>query len=214
MISGTLCPRDTLALTAFRAPGGQHVDRCGHCEGLWLPAEVVSSIIGHRPDTSRVSSVAGKPSFTRLCCPDDGSAMLALHLRGAEIDICSRCGGVWLDRGELEQILEAHRDEDDEFDLGDAAETGIDVVDSLVERVGARGLSSKPVPMPPMDQQQTQLLLQMELQPVEASVSHSAPSSAAFDGLVEAASPTEIASSGGDALQAIFDFVGEALSGL
>ena len=28
---------------------------------------------------------------------------------GIEIDICANCGGVWLDRGELEKIIESER---------------------------------------------------------------------------------------------------------
>jgi hypothetical protein len=70
------------------------------------------------------------------------------------------------------------------------------------------------MPVPLLDQQPAQSLPDLELQPVEGGVASSDLGSGAFDGLVEAASPTEIASSGGDALQAIFDFVGEALSGL
>lgn len=214
MISGTLCPRDTLALTVYRAPGGQKVDRCGRCEGLWLPEKVVASIIGHRPDMSRVGGLRSKPGYTRLCCPDDGSAMLALHLRGAEIDICSHCGGVWLDRGELEQILKQHQDEDDFFDPADAAEAGVEIGDSLLECSGLRRVAGKPAPAPLMDQHQPHSLPELELQPLDAAMTDSNLASAAFNGLVEAASPTDLGEAGGDALQAVFEFVGEALSGL
>lgn len=40
-------------------------------------------------------------------CPKGCGATLAEHERGgAMIDICSSCGGIWFDRGELEQVME------------------------------------------------------------------------------------------------------------
>ncbi len=36
--------------------------------------------------------------------------------RGVEIDYCPRCRGVWLDRGELDKLMQvADRDDDDEW---------------------------------------------------------------------------------------------------
>jgi hypothetical protein len=37
-------------------------------------------------------------------CPKCGAALVAVPYRGIEIDKCSRCQGIWLDTGELEQI--------------------------------------------------------------------------------------------------------------
>ncbi|MBU6173827.1 MAG: zf-TFIIB domain-containing protein [Planctomycetes bacterium] len=39
-------------------------------------------------------------------CPHCSGALAATLRWGHKIDICSGCGGVWLDRGELEKILE------------------------------------------------------------------------------------------------------------
>jgi Zn-finger nucleic acid-binding protein len=38
-------------------------------------------------------------------CPSCGAAMVRTDRRGVEIDTCSDCRGVWLDRGELDKIL-------------------------------------------------------------------------------------------------------------
>lgn len=38
-------------------------------------------------------------------CPKCGALLVTLHHRGVEIEQCSHCQGVWLDRGELEQVL-------------------------------------------------------------------------------------------------------------
>lgn len=42
-------------------------------------------------------------------CPNDGTEMDHLSRHGVEIDHCPNCGGVWLDRGELDHLLEAVR---------------------------------------------------------------------------------------------------------
>jgi Zn-finger nucleic acid-binding protein len=40
-------------------------------------------------------------------CPVDGSTSLMMTERqGVEIDYCPECRGVWLDRGELDKIIE------------------------------------------------------------------------------------------------------------
>jgi Zn-finger nucleic acid-binding protein len=41
-----------------------------------------------------------------LMCPQCGEPMLILELEGIELDRCDRCGGTWLDAGELGLILE------------------------------------------------------------------------------------------------------------
>ena len=42
-------------------------------------------------------------SFT---CPVDGATLVPVERSGIEIDHCPTCRGVWLDRGELDKILE------------------------------------------------------------------------------------------------------------
>jgi hypothetical protein len=39
-------------------------------------------------------------------CPTDGTTLLMSERNGIEIDYCPQCRGVWLDRGELDKILE------------------------------------------------------------------------------------------------------------
>lgn len=39
-------------------------------------------------------------------CPLDGSPLQMTERQGIEIDYCPTCRGVWLDRGELEKIIE------------------------------------------------------------------------------------------------------------
>ncbi len=39
-------------------------------------------------------------------CPTDGSTLVMSERSGIEIDYCPTCRGVWLDRGELDKIVE------------------------------------------------------------------------------------------------------------
>jgi Zn-finger nucleic acid-binding protein len=53
-------------------------------------------------------------------CPACGGDLVELERSGVRIDACRQCRGVWLDRGELDRILERERtivaaaDDDDE----------------------------------------------------------------------------------------------------
>lgn len=54
-------------------------------------------------------------------CPIDGSELRITDRQGIEIDYCPQCRGVWLDRGELDKILErsaqpGYRSERDAYD--------------------------------------------------------------------------------------------------
>ena len=44
-----------------------------------------------------------------LMCPNDNSSMQTLNRGGVEFDMCPTCRGVWLDRGELEKLIEGAR---------------------------------------------------------------------------------------------------------
>ncbi len=57
-------------------------------------------------------------------CPIDNADLVMADRQGIEIDYCPKCRGVWLDRGELDKIVErsagagepaqARRDDDDD----------------------------------------------------------------------------------------------------
>lgn len=39
-------------------------------------------------------------------CPNDNTTLVMTDRNGVEIDYCPECRGVWLDRGELDKIIE------------------------------------------------------------------------------------------------------------
>ena len=65
-------------------------------------------------------------------CPVDGTTLVLAERNGIEIDHCPTCRGVWLDRGELDKIIDraesfatpgsprsSRRDRDDQHDDDD-----------------------------------------------------------------------------------------------
>jgi uncharacterized protein len=43
---------------------------------------------------------------TLMRCPVDNETLVMADRNGVEIDYCPKCRGVWLDRGELDKIIE------------------------------------------------------------------------------------------------------------
>ena len=57
-----------------------------------------------------------------MTCPACGGELVELERSGVHVDACRSCRGVWLDRGELDRILERERrvvagvdDDEDDF---------------------------------------------------------------------------------------------------
>ena len=46
-----------------------------------------------------------------MSCPVDGTTLVMSERSGIEIDYCPACRGVWLDRGELDKIIERNAQE-------------------------------------------------------------------------------------------------------
>ena len=44
-----------------------------------------------------------------MTCPSCGGELVELERSGVRVDACRQCRGVWLDRGELDNILERER---------------------------------------------------------------------------------------------------------
>lgn len=51
-----------------------------------------------------------------MLCPNCSKPMQEVTKTGVLIDVCADCRGVWLDRGELEKILDRARDVERDWD--------------------------------------------------------------------------------------------------
>lgn len=217
-------------LVPLREPQG--TQGCWDCEGIWLPGDVVVGLLGQRPPARALRALP----VSTLSCPEDSTALHAIHHEGVEVDVCARCTGVWLDRGELETILANRGGGDDHVELDeDASEIIEDWFDSARPRSGKRtesrvdetpnvsnpssASSDAPVRVAgtrtEIGPSSTWQLERADPLPTRASASP-APmlESAAQVEPLPAVDDGGVLDSLGDAVGSVFDFIGDAFSGL
>lgn len=112
------CPRDGASLTSDRYEGDVTVDKCPSCGGIWLDSGELRTIqetiendysatLNKIDLVARAYELARQKARPEIECPKCGG-----HLNPQEytycsqimIDRCQKCGGIWLDRGELEAL--------------------------------------------------------------------------------------------------------------
>ena len=105
--STMICPKCNTAMSPMTMVGTT-IDICPMCNGCWLDSEELTQLTRSRGTNAvRLEVVNKKPHA--LVCPRCRKATLLEgqhHLRpDFFIDQCDRCGGIWLDRGELPTLL-------------------------------------------------------------------------------------------------------------
>ena len=139
------------------------------------------------------------------------SGMRALRSHGVEIDLCARCHGVWLDAGELEQLLALNQPQEDSA-ADEVLEGAIDFALEFGDvALGRRDISCMP---------RGRSIGATTSDPGLILVEIESPSDSRMR-LPERPDPTPLVEAGagmldsaGEAIGAVFEFVGDALSGL
>lgn len=54
-------------------------------------------------ELARIQEEARKQHLMK--CPKDGYDLLTREMQGVQVDLCAHCGGLWLDKGELETLI-------------------------------------------------------------------------------------------------------------
>ena len=130
------CPEDSASLVVASSEG-----HCGHvcsrCSGAWLPPSFVSSIAVERhfdPNGILTSLAARTTGVTSLPCPRDGTSLSRADLFDIELDWCSKCQGIWFNRGELSRLLSMHPLRSSDSSVGEfvAADVGVNVLLDLL----------------------------------------------------------------------------------
>jgi hypothetical protein len=78
---------------------------CARCGGGFIPEDGTSRLLdelGHT--TAELRELAALFGGARLQCPGCKSKMSPLQLRGVTLDVCFGCGGLWVDKGDLEAV--------------------------------------------------------------------------------------------------------------
>ncbi len=70
-----------------------------------LEFERRKNVLGERETQSAEEERQRILAVARGRCPKCAGQMVPVRYRGVELDKCSRCQGVWLDVGELDQVV-------------------------------------------------------------------------------------------------------------
>ena len=122
------CPRGHGTMYSFDYPyTSVTIDMCKECHGTWLDSGEFFRIMEWREalykrELRELMEYTGQPargednaarvvstgeSLTMPCprCQTKSFRELSLDYSGALVDRCAKCGGLWFDKGELEQVL-------------------------------------------------------------------------------------------------------------
>ena len=87
---------------------GETVDRCSRCNGIFFDRGELESIIKlvrlfQSADLGEndIDTIPKTEKQRAVLCPEDGDRMSERDIGGITIDLCGRCGGIWLDNGEI-----------------------------------------------------------------------------------------------------------------
>ena len=114
------CPRCQSPMGPVIWEAGIEVERCSGCGGVWLDRARLEKIQAtverdYTPQLKRIDDVARAYETARqrrgpdVACPRCGKEMVKNEYGMCSqivIDLCPACAGIWLDRGELEALIE------------------------------------------------------------------------------------------------------------
>jgi Zn-finger nucleic acid-binding protein len=115
------CPRCGAVLQSSEYDG-QTVEVCPACKGEWLPAGELQKIVEHHNEVFTEKEIASLPAVDKqiftaerddhdeLDCPACKDAQMEHFNYGDTSGIilhkCTECGGIWMDKDELEKVEE------------------------------------------------------------------------------------------------------------
>ncbi len=119
------CPRDRTELQPVDVSGVE-LDKCHHCDGLWLDYGELKTIRDMQLDEieEQLEQKYGNPQVSPgevdayMRCPRCEDAPLMRHhisyFVPVEVDRCRECHGIWLDDKELDALLQDRKTMDKE----------------------------------------------------------------------------------------------------
>lgn len=104
------CPRCSMTLLEPVSLEGIEVDACPRCGGLYFDAgelaQVVERSVGSLSDQNALGPARGASG---MACPACNAPLMVHAFEGEaggsfDLDLCHACQGIWLDRGELDEV--------------------------------------------------------------------------------------------------------------
>lgn len=107
------CPRDKgdLEREVFC---GVEIDTCPACEGTWMDEGEIARVVGMVKDMMdgqeiKIGPLPDRKPGEQLMCPRCGDVAMDpfyfSYKKELIVDRCRKCLGIWLDGGELKQVL-------------------------------------------------------------------------------------------------------------
>lgn len=89
--------------TRTLSDGTTRIDICPDCRGGWFDGQELAAVLSCALSELDVSANAERTSFV---CPKCFIPLARIDYpeTSVEVDVCDRCGGIWLDRGEFRAI--------------------------------------------------------------------------------------------------------------
>ncbi len=147
---GMNCPKCQVAkLIKRRAKGkGFSVEYCVKCKGVWFDRYELDEVM---PEAIKELGIPREAKKDKEClCPKCNKALYTFDYPQTHvtIDMCKKCGGLWVDRGEFKEIrivrhsLETRGEIQEYVDVSGVKDALIDFIDSATKSLPAsiRGL--------------------------------------------------------------------------
>ena len=121
--------------------GDVPVMECLNCHGVWFERGELEQVADQAaPDLAWMDFELWKDqelfnvAESALKCPNDEQGLAAIHYgeTGVVVDHCVKCGGVWLDAGEFEHLIQALENEASAMPAAEYARTALQEAKELV----------------------------------------------------------------------------------
>ena len=105
------CPKCDNRQLAAATVRGIEVDRCPHCDGIWFDVKELGALLATHPQDLKPLAKGDTDAATDAragLCPRDQSRMIRVfsaRQRTVVLESCPTCRGLWLDGGELAELL-------------------------------------------------------------------------------------------------------------
>ena len=106
----TACPIEQGELYKIKYIGVE-VEECRKCQGIWLSCESVKELYNkfYLEVPAKIyhefePNINHRSWPSKIRCPNDQVILTTYEFKNIEIDICEKCKGLWLDKGEIDKI--------------------------------------------------------------------------------------------------------------
>jgi Zn-finger nucleic acid-binding protein len=106
------CPRCNLKMKQILISKHEHeimVDRCDQCDGYWFDRTELEKVLDEESKVLALPFNDSPEDDANFRCPRCEGIMETKKLYDIKVDLCLICGGIWLDKGELEAVQRTYR---------------------------------------------------------------------------------------------------------